>query len=112
MSLPPSQSRAPTPTKADRAWPETEKVINTACGRPARNDGNKDRAIYWSLFAVTMVSFGCRMLARTDRFGGTMWWDDYFIVASSAVAFAVTVGAEISQFPISTARWRGSLADG
>lgn len=27
-----------------------------------------------------------------------MWWDDYFIVASSAVAFAVTIGAEISEF--------------
>lgn len=26
-----------------------------------------------------------------------MWWDDYFIVASSAVAFAVTIGAEISE---------------
>ncbi|KAG6362114.1 hypothetical protein INS49_010343 [Diaporthe citri] len=74
---------------------KTEKVIKTACGEPTRNDGNKDRAIFWSLFAVTMVSFGCRMLARTDRFGGTMWWDDYFIVASSAVAFAVTIGAEI-----------------
>lgn len=47
---------------------------------------------------MTMVSFGCRMLARTDRFGGTLWWDDYFIVASSAVAFAVTIGAEISEF--------------
>ncbi|KAL1861693.1 hypothetical protein Daus18300_008661 [Diaporthe australafricana] len=74
---------------------KTEKVIKTACGVSVRNDGNKDRAIYWSLFFVTMVSFGCRILARTDRFGGTMWWDDYFIVASSLVAFAVTIGAEI-----------------
>ncbi|KAH8762628.1 hypothetical protein F5883DRAFT_560982 [Diaporthe sp. PMI_573] len=74
---------------------KTEKVIRTACAEPVRNDGNKDRAIYWSLFAVTMVSFGCRMLARTERFGGTLWWDDYFIVASSLVAFAVTIGAEI-----------------
>lgn len=37
------------------------------------------------------------MVARTRRFGGKFWWDDWFIVASFCVLTAVSVGAEISE---------------
>lgn len=53
------------------------------------------RAIYWSLYTITLVSFGCRLLARTGGFGGTLWWDDWFIVISFIVATGATAGAEI-----------------
>lgn len=56
------------------------------------------RAVYWSLYTITLVCFGSRILARTGGFGGKLWWDDWFIVLSFAVATGATAGAEISEF--------------
>lgn len=56
------------------------------------------RAIYWTLYTITLVSFASRILARTNGFGGNLWWDDWFIVISFAVSTGVTAGAELSKF--------------
>lgn len=53
------------------------------------------RSIYWTLYAVALLSFGCRLVARSSRFGGIFWWDDWFIVASFAALTAVSIGAEL-----------------
>ncbi|KAK7737507.1 hypothetical protein SLS53_006580 [Cytospora paraplurivora] len=74
---------------------EAEKKYKIACHKTVHNSKVRMRAIFWSLYFVTLVSFACRILARTDYFGGTLWWDDWFIVFSFVVATGVTIGAEI-----------------
>lgn len=58
---------------------------------------NHVRSIFWSLYGIAVICFGSRVVARTRRFGGTFWWDDWFIVASFCVLSAVTIGAELSK---------------
>ncbi|KAJ4421977.1 hypothetical protein N0V82_003373 [Gnomoniopsis sp. IMI 355080] len=52
-------------------------------------------SIFWTLYFVALLSFGCRLLARSRRFGGIFWWDDWFIIASFVALTAVSIGAEI-----------------
>ncbi|KUI66065.1 hypothetical protein VM1G_01940 [Cytospora mali] len=74
---------------------KAERVFKTTCGNKVHNSSARMRAIYWSLYFVTLVSFASRIVARTGSFGQTLWWDDWFIVFSFAVATGVTAGAEI-----------------
>lgn len=74
-----------------------ENAFKKACGVESHDEGNHLRSIFWSLYAVALLCFGSRLVARSRRFGGKFWWDDWFIVASFAVLSAVTVGAEISE---------------
>lgn len=76
----------------------SEKLIHQVCNQSGHNVGNHIRSIFWTLYAIALVCFASRMVARTRRFGGKFWWDDWFIVASFCVLSAVSVGAEISTF--------------
>lgn len=72
-------------------------MIYTVCSHEGHDEGNHVRSIFWTLYAIALVCFASRMVARTRRFGGKFWWDDWFIVASFCVLSAVSVGAEISE---------------
>lgn len=74
-----------------------ESAFKKACGVAFHDDADHLRSIFWTLYAVALVCFGSRLVARSRRFGGKFWWDDWFIVASFAVLSAVTIGAEISE---------------
>lgn len=75
--------------------PALKKTINSACGNAPHNEGNHLRSIYWALYFVALISFTCRLLARSKRFGGIFWWDDWFIIASFVTLTAVSIGAEL-----------------
>lgn len=74
-----------------------EKAFKQACGVEVHDEANHLRSIFWTLYGVALLCFGSRLLARSRRFGGKFWWDDWFIVASFVVLTAVTIGAEISE---------------
>lgn len=73
----------------------TERVIKLACGDTMHNEASHIRSIFWTLYCIALLSFGCRLVARSRRMGGIFWWDDWFIIASFAVLTAVSIGAEI-----------------
>lgn len=66
-----------------------------ACGNTIHNEAVHLRSIFWTLYGVALLSFGCRLVARSRRYGGIFWWDDWFIIASFAALTAVSIGAEI-----------------
>ncbi|ROW01737.1 hypothetical protein VSDG_02140 [Cytospora chrysosperma] len=72
-----------------------ERTFKIECGNKPHNSSTRMRAVYWSLYFLTLVSFASRILARSGGFGGKLWWDDWFIVISFAVSTGVTAGAEI-----------------
>ncbi|ROW11215.1 hypothetical protein VMCG_01306 [Cytospora schulzeri] len=74
---------------------KAERTFKIECGDKIHNSSARMRAIYWSLYTITLVSFASRILARSGGFGGKLWWDDWFIVASFAVSTGVTAGAEL-----------------
>lgn len=81
--------------RAKHIPPETEKIIKSACGDEVHDEASHIRSIFWTLYSVACVSFGCRLAARSRKFGGIFWWDDWFIIASFAVLTAVSIGAEL-----------------
>ncbi|KAF3769020.1 hypothetical protein M406DRAFT_327427 [Cryphonectria parasitica EP155] len=72
-----------------------EQYVKVACGATQHDEASHLRSISWTLYAVALACFGSRMIARTSRFGGIFWYDDWFIVASFAVLTAVSIGAEL-----------------
>lgn len=78
--------------------PAAERYFYDVCGDDGHDVGSHVRSIFWTLYAIALTCFGSRMVARTRRFGGKFWFDDWFIVASFVVLTAVSIGAEISKF--------------
>lgn len=76
---------------------ESVRFVKTACGAPVRNDASQIRQVYWPLYAVALIAFVCRGLARSKWFGGSFWYDDWAILASFSVLTGVTIGAELSE---------------
>lgn len=75
--------------------PATERIIKSACGDVEHNEASHMRSVFWTLYFIALLSFASRIVARSRRFGGIFWWDDWFIIASFAVLTAVSIGAEI-----------------
>ncbi|CAN8099360.1 unnamed protein product [Discula destructiva] len=73
----------------------TEKIVNWACGNTVQNEAVHMRSIFWTLYAIALLCFGCRLVARSKKFGGIVWWDDCFFLASFVVLTGVSIGAEV-----------------
>lgn len=72
--------------------------MKLSCGATVHNEASHMRSIFWTLYAIALACFLSRIVARTSRFGGMFWYDDWFIVASFTVLSAVSIGAELSEF--------------